>query len=143
MRKIALLITNQYQIHHYQSIARHLGPVTFVIEIRERDFEVDEAFVRRHVPDASVMTIPAESLRSLDGMFDVIVCQTPVLPNLLFEKSLVVAQQYSLAKETYQYGVWRSLPNLNLMYGDYSVDRVVVLERGRRRQPDVRPLVRA
>ena len=34
MRKIALLITNQYQIHHYQSIARHLGPVTFVIEIR-------------------------------------------------------------------------------------------------------------
>ena len=124
MRKIALLITNQYQIHHYQSIARHLGPVTFVIEIRDRDFEVDEAFVRRHVPDASVMTIPAESLRSLDGIFDVIVCQTPVLPNLVFEKSLVVAQQYSLAKETYQYGVWRSLPNLNLMYGEYSVDRV-------------------
>ena len=90
----------------------------------DRDFEVDEAFVRRHVPDASIMTIPMEELRSLDGMFDLIVCQTPVLPNLLLEKSLVVAQQYSLSKETYQYGVWRSLASMNLMYGEYSVNRV-------------------
>ena len=124
MADIAFLITSQYQIHHYAAIARHLPQATFVIEVRGRDFDVDEAFVKAHVPSARVEFVPMRSLDYLDGKFDVIVCQTPVLPQRIFQKTLVVAQQYSLSKETYQYGVWRSLVDLNLMYGDYSVDRV-------------------
>ncbi len=124
MTRIAFLITNRYQVHHYRPIAAALGASTFVIETRDRDFEVDEAFIRAHLPAATVEWVPKQHLRTLDGRFDVIVCQTPVLPNALLERSLVVAQQYSLGKETYQYGVWRSLANANLMYGPYSVDRV-------------------
>jgi hypothetical protein len=125
MRDIAFLITNRYQIHHYRPIAAALpDPPTFVIEARPQDLGVDEAFVATHLPDVEIELVPKDELRSLDGMFRVILCQTPVLLHALLDKTLVVAEQYSLAKETYQYGVWRSLASLNLMYGPHPVERV-------------------
>lgn len=124
MTRIAFLISNRYQIHHYAPIARHLDDVTFVIEHREREFGVTPNFIRNHLPGVPVDHVEYATLRDLDGDFQVVVCQTPVLPNRLLNRSLVVAQQYSLAKEAYQYGLWRSLCSLNLMYGPYSLQRV-------------------
>lgn len=125
MTRIAFLITNRLQIFHYKPIADALGePCTFVIETRDQDFEVDEAYIHRHLPEVPIEWIPKQHLKELDGRFELIVCQTPVLPQVLLDKSLVVAEQYSLAKEAYQYGVWRSLVNLNLMYGPYSLEHV-------------------
>lgn len=121
---VAFLITNQYQIHHYVPIARCLPDPVFVVEVRERDFGVDEAFIHEHIPDVEVELVPKEHLAALDGRFEAIVCQTPILPNLRLRESLVVAQQYSLAKESYQYDVWRTFADLNLMYGPYSCERV-------------------
>lgn len=125
MHDIAFLITNKYQIHHFAPIARALrGDPHFVIEIRDDDFGVSEPFVREHVPDAQVEWIHKRDLHLLDGRYTAIVCQTPVLPQVFLRETLVVAQQYSLAKERYQFGVWRSLADLNLMFGEYSVDQV-------------------
>ena len=124
MSSIAFLISNPYQIHHYAPIAKHLGDVSFVVEHREVDFGVTEELIRREVAHAHIEHTTYGRLEELDGRYEVIVCQTPVLPHRLLERSLVVAQQYSLAKENYQYGVWRSLCDLNLMYGQYSVSRI-------------------
>ena len=124
MPTIAFLISNPYQIHHYAPIAEHLGDVAFVVEHREVDFGVTEELIRREVAHAQIEHTTYGRLGELDGRYEAIVCQTPVLPHRLLERSLVVAQQYSLAKENYQYGVWRSLCDLNLMYGDYSTSRI-------------------
>lgn len=125
MHDLAFLITNQYQIHHFAPIARELpADPHFVIEVRDQDFDVSEALIRQHVPTAQIEWVTKRDLKQLDGRFAVIVCQTPVLPQVFLSRTLVVAQQYSLAKELYQYGVWRSLADLNLMYGRHSVERI-------------------
>lgn len=123
-RSFAFLITNSYQIHHFAPIAAELGEVTFVIEHRDQDFGLDADFVLAHVPDARIEHVRHGDLLGLDGRFEVIICQTPVLPQRLLERSLIVAQQYSMAKEAYQYGAWRALTDLNLMYGSYSLERI-------------------
>ena len=125
MADIAFLLTNRYQIHHYAPIAAALPVASrVVIEVRDQDFGVDETFVRAHLGEVDIRYIDKRELRDLDGTADVIICQTPVLPQVGLAKTLVVAQQYSLAKERYQYGVWRSLADLNLMYGPHSVECV-------------------
>ncbi|HEY8473027.1 MAG TPA: stealth conserved region 3 domain-containing protein [Natronosporangium sp.] len=121
---IGFLITSPYQVHHYKRIARELSDTTSIIEVREQEFGLTEEFVRTHLPDSDVRWVTNDRLADLDGKFDVIVCQTPLLPLEFPTRSLVVAQQYSLAKEKYQYGVWRAHAHLNLMYGRYSVERV-------------------
>src|SRR5690606_9682719 len=68
--------------------------------------------------------LKSEHLGSIDGECDVLVCLTPVPLMKFFSKSLIVAQQYSLAKEEYQYGLWRAQASLNLMYGGYSAAKV-------------------
>jgi hypothetical protein len=121
---VAFLVTSPYQVHHYKQIAPHLADATAVIEVRERDLGASEEFVRAHLPGCEVETVAADRLAGLDGRFRAIVCQTPVLPLEFPRRSYVVAQQYSLAKERYQYGVWRTHAHLNLMYGPYSVEKV-------------------
>ncbi len=126
MAKIAFLTTVAYQLHHYSAISRHLdsSDVTFVIEQRDGRSGLSPHDIQASVGDVNIEHASYERLAELDGRFDVIVCQTPVLPNRLLAKSVVVAQQYSLAKSAYQFGAWRSLCSMNLMYGPDSMERV-------------------
>jgi Stealth protein CR2, conserved region 2/Stealth protein CR3, conserved region 3/Stealth protein CR4, conserved region 4/Stealth protein CR1, conserved region 1 len=121
---VAFLITSPYQLFHYGAIAAHLPEVTAILEHRDTDFGLTESIVRKLLPRANIEHVAKESLDSLDGRFKAIVCQTPILPLAFLHRTLVIAQQYSLAKESYQYGVWRAHAHLNLMYGHYSVERV-------------------
>lgn len=121
---IAFLITSPYQVFHYEQIVPHLSDVTIVCEVRKKNFGLDEALIAQHFPNLPVEWVFQDKLPELDGRFEVIVCQTPILPMLFLKESLVVAQQYSLAKERYQYGTWRSHADANLMYGRRSVEMV-------------------
>jgi len=121
---IAFLVTSPYQLFHYRAIATHMTDVTAVVEHRDVDFGLTDELILELIPHAAIERTSRQHFSSLDGRFSVIVCQTPILPLEFFEKSFVVAQQYSLAKEAYQYGVWRAHAHLNLMYGPYSVDKV-------------------
>ena len=121
---VAFLVTSPYQLFHYKWIARHLTDVTAVIELRDTDFGLTDDIVAEHLPEAGIEFIANNRLTELDGKFDAIVCQTPILPLEFLSKSYIVAQQYSLAKEAYQYGAWRAHAHLNLMYGNYSVAKV-------------------
>ena len=95
-----------------------------MIERREADFALGVSEVEALAPGVHIAETTYGSLLEIDGRYDIIVCQTPVFPNRLPTKSVVVAQQYSLAKTAYQLGIWRSLCSLNLMYGPHSADRV-------------------
>src|SRR5699024_1730547 len=103
---------------------KHLANAKAYIEIRKQEFGVTKEMVEEHLPGADVAWVNSHDLGKIDGRCDVFVCQTPVPVMKFFEKSFIVAQQYSLAKEQYQYGVWRAQANLNLMYGRYSQERI-------------------
>jgi len=121
---IAFLITTPYQLHHYGPIGAHLDPGTVVIEVRDDHHGMSNELVAEHLPGWNIEVIAQQHLRDLDGVYDAFVCQTPILPMRFLKHSMIVAQQYSLGKETYQYGVWRSHADLNLMYGRYSSEFV-------------------
>lgn len=56
--------------------------------------------------------------------YDVLFFQT-VFPGIeTISGTPLVSMQYGLAKEQHNYGEWRSLADLNLMYGKYSADRI-------------------
>ncbi len=122
--RVGFIITSPYQLFHYGRIAEHLAEKTAYIEVREHDFGLTSRVVEAHIPGAEIAWVNTSRLARIDGECDVLVCQTPVPIMQFFSKSLVVAQQYSLAKERYQYGVWRAQASLNLMYGPYSTERI-------------------
>lgn len=123
--KVGFILTTPYQLFHYGAIAEHLdADVTVYVELRDEDFSVSSDAIRERIPGCRVAWVESSQLASIDGECDVLVCQTPVGALQFFSRSLLVAQQYSLAKEAYQYGPWRSQASLNLMYGDYSTRAV-------------------
>jgi hypothetical protein len=122
--RVGFLVTTPYQLFHYKWIAPEFDDVTAILEVRDRDLGLDEGVVRQQLPTAKVAWVPKGRLEDIDGIYDIVVCQTPILPHRFLSRTLVVAQQYSLAKEAYQYGPWRMHADLNLMYGPYSVHMV-------------------
>lgn len=122
--RVGFIVTATYQLFHYREFQRHLDDTVAFIEVRDKEFGVTRDVVSEHLPGVDIQLIGTSQLADIDGACDVLVCQTPVPLMKFFQKSLMVAQQYSLAKEVYQYGLWRAQANLNLMYGDYSQARV-------------------
>jgi len=118
------IATTPYQLFHYKKIYQFFDRVTVFAEIRKDDFGLNRELIKSCMPEAEIFWITNQKLARIDGLCDVLVCQTPVPVLKFFSKSFVVAQQYSLAKEYYQYGLWRAHASLNLMYGRYSLKRV-------------------
>ena len=118
---IGFIISVPFHLFHHGKIRRHLdADVTVYVDVRDDDFGLTVEQIRHHMGDCQIKWIPTKNLHDIDGDCDVLVCNTPVTTLKFFTKTLVVAEQYSLAKESYQYGVWRSQADLNLMYGPYS-----------------------
>lgn len=69
---------------------------------------------------APVKAIARQHIRHIDEFYDVIVAQTvfPGIEEVGFAR--IVFLQYGLAKENYNYGAWRSLADLNVVFGPYS-----------------------
>lgn len=123
--RVGFIVTVPYHLFHYREIRRHLNcQVIVYVEVRDEDLGVTNDLIRMHIPDAAIKWVRSADLKKIDGECDVLVCQTPVPLMKFFRKSRLVAEQYSLAKEQYQYGLWRAQANLNLMYGKYSLSRV-------------------
>ncbi|MCL7714939.1 stealth conserved region 3 domain-containing protein [Stenotrophomonas mori] len=119
--RVGFIVTAPFHLFHYGAIRRHLDcDVVVYVDVRDDDFGVTRALVEKHVGNCETRWVLNSQLGKIDGECDVLVCQTPLTLMKFFEKSLVVAEQYSLAKEQYQYGLWRAQASLNLMYGHYS-----------------------
>lgn len=120
--RVGFILTTPYQLFHYGPIRRTLTcHVSVFVDVRKKDFGLSRELIEEHMAPCQIYWVPSEDLSGIDGKADVLVCQTPIPVLKFFTRSLVVAQQYSLAKERYQYGIWRSQADLNLMYGEHSV----------------------
>lgn len=121
--KIAFIGWNPFQFIHIKFLASKLEGSVFILEKR-RDHLDD--FTKEILTNQDVPVVVWESgkIKELDGVFDVIVCQTIFLHLPLFEKTKIVMLQYGYAKEPHNYGTWRALADLCLVYGSYPEKKI-------------------
>ena len=116
--KIAFIGWNPFQFIHIKSLASKIPGSVFILEKRRNHLDdfTKEILTNQEVP---VVVWETGKVKELDGVFDIIVCQTMFLHLPLFEKTKIVMLQYGYAKEPHNYGTWRALADLCLVYGSY------------------------
>src|SRR4051812_24891202 len=101
--RTGFIISHPFQYQFYAPIAKLLHEPVFFLDVREKTpFRYDDDFIAA-LP-GQVVILKTSELVCLDGLVDVVVTMTPVHVLQLFKRTKVVAIQYSLAKEVYQYG---------------------------------------
>ena len=121
--RIGFVGWNPFQFLHIQKLASTFPGACFVIEKR-MDFIAefsDDILKNPHTP---IMVWDRAQMATLDGVFDIIVCQTPFSRIEAFEKSKIAMIQYGYAKEPHNYGPWRAFADLCLTYGPYASERI-------------------
>lgn len=121
--RFAFVGWNPFQLRHACSVARCLPNSVFLVEKRKGYVE---GFAEQYLDGTHVPTIvwPRQKLPELDGIFDVMVCQTMFTQIERFTRTKIAMLQYGLAKESHNYDAWRSLGHLQLAYGPYSAARL-------------------
>jgi CDP-glycerol glycerophosphotransferase len=114
---------NPFQLRHALDVARALPGSAMIVEARGRH---PEAFDDALVAGAGVPVYfwPRERMRELDGVFEVLVCQTVFTHIEHVKRSKIAMLQYGLAKEPHNYGSWRAFADLCLTYGPYSARKI-------------------
>ena len=120
---IAFIGWNPFQMMHVMSIAQKLKGSCFVLENRGKHIFkfAEELLSSCGVP---VVIWPRNKIFKLDGLFDIIVCQTPFSQIEMFKKSKIVMIQYGYAKEVHNYGPWRAWADMCLVYGNYAAEKL-------------------
>ncbi len=121
--KIAFIGWNPFQFIHIKLLASKLPGSVFILEKRREHLDdfTEEILTNQEVP---VVVWESGKIKELDGVFDVIICQTMFLHLPLFEKTKIVMLQYGYAKEPHNYGTWRALADLCLVYGSYTERKI-------------------
>lgn len=120
---IAFIGWNPFQFIHIKDLAKKIEGCVFVLEKR-KDYieEFDKSFFEEN--EIPVLVWEQAKMDKLDGIFDIIICQTPFFRIETFSKTKIIMIQYGYAKEPHNYGTWRSLADLCLTYGDYAKSKI-------------------
>ncbi|ENK2331210.1 CDP-glycerol glycerophosphotransferase family protein [Vibrio alginolyticus] len=121
--RVAFLIWNKFQFKHFSKFYDIFDDITLIIERRLAN---DSIFSVDQLADMKMkkLFIDKSKIKHLDGVFDVIFCQT-VFPQIEYiEKSKIAMLQYGLAKENHNYGTWRSFASVIFSYGNYSTEKL-------------------
>jgi hypothetical protein len=123
MIKAGFIVRNKFQIRQFDALAGEYPASDYLLYNRkglEQEFS-SEDLVSFQRP---VRLIDRRNIAVIASAYDVIFFQT-VFPGIeLINETPLVSVQYGLAKERHNYGEWRALADLNLMYGKYSADAV-------------------
>lgn len=125
--RIGFYAWNPFQIYQVESIVRHLpeGSAEYIIEKRG-NIDFGRVFTREFLEslNAPVHFIARGDMKTIDQRYDAVVCQTAFGKMEELKRAKIISMQYSMSKERHQYGTWRVLCDLNLVYGQYSYDRI-------------------
>ena len=121
--KIGFVGWNPFQLLHVRKLIKALPGACFVLEKR-KDFINEFSDDLLNDPSVPVIVWKHNTLIALDGVFDVLVCQTEFKGIESFVETQIAMIQYGYAKEAHNYGTWRSLANLNLAFGPYAARKI-------------------
>lgn len=117
--KVGFIIWNPFQLIQFKSIALKLEKPTIFIIRKNNNLAL---FPKKLINNKSwnVVYIEPHDVPVIDGTHDILLFQSAFPGIEKIKNSKLVSIQYGLAKERHNYGEWRSLADMNLMYGDYS-----------------------
>ncbi len=122
--RIAFTGWNPFQFRHVKNIAKYLPGAFFLVEDRKNGNL--EAFPDGFFYDADhpVIVVKKGRIARLEDHFDAFVTQV-VFPSIQqITRSRIVMLQYGYAKEPHNYGIWRSLADVNITYGPYASEKI-------------------
>jgi CDP-glycerol glycerophosphotransferase (TagB/SpsB family) len=121
--KIAFIGWNPFQFIHIRLLASKILNSVFILEKRSNNIGKfsDEILKNTDVP---ILIWDKKDMIKLDGVFDVIVTQTLFADIYKFQKTKIAMLQYGYAKEPHNYGAWRALADLCLVYGEYAAKKI-------------------
>jgi hypothetical protein len=122
-RKIGFVGWNPFQLIHVRDILTAMPDACFILEKRRGHLN-DFAESLLNDPQVAVVPFEPHQVPALDGVFDVMVCQTPFAGMEKFSRTRIAMVQYSYAKEPHTYGAWRAFADLNLAYGPYGASKM-------------------
>jgi hypothetical protein len=121
--RLAFVARNEFMFLQIEKLWRSYAGAHVLLVGAMADW--DEFLARQEASERHLFRqVNFRDLVKLDGSYDAIFIQTPFPLIERLNKSRLISVQYGLAKERHNYGVWRSLADLNLMYGPYSAHLV-------------------
>ena len=123
--KVGFYAWNPFQIYQVESIAENIEGSEFIIE-RRKNINFESLFTTDFFSKLKnkYRIISRDEVPQLDTSFDVIVCQTEFGLMETLRNTKIIGMQYSMTKERHQFGPWRSLCDMNLVYGKYSYEKI-------------------
>lgn len=123
MTKVGFIVRNKFMVQQYGPLVSAYPDSQFLLVNRkglETEFKAEDlqALAR------PVQLFDRSSAQRVASDFDLLFFQTAFPGIESIEGPRLVSVQYGLAKERHNYGAWRSLSDLNLMFGQYSADAV-------------------
>lgn len=109
---------NPFQFLHFQSVMSRIPGAACVIE----DHKAARGGFRHEMPPCApggVLRLDRTGMRSLDGRFDVLVCQTPFTGIEDIRTSRIAMMQYGYAKEAHNFAPWRAFGDVCLTFGPH------------------------
>jgi len=121
--RVGFVLSHPFHYFIYRPLIEALKNPVVVIEKRKKTpFEFSTDFIKA-LPCPYVV-LDETQLGMIDKQVDIVFVMTPKHLAAGFSHARTVVMQYGMAKEYYNYGLWRSLGDLNMMYGPYSANMV-------------------
>lgn len=121
--RIGFVISHPFQFFIYAPLIRALKNPLVVIETRKKTpFQFSPEFLDKL--NCPYVILDETQLKIVDAQVDVIFVMTPKQLGTNFPIARKVLMQYGMAKEFYNYGLWRCNADLNMMFGPHSTKQV-------------------
>lgn len=123
MIRAGFVVRNKFQISQFDALAAVYPGAEYLLCSRKG---LSQEFSKEYLNSLALplRLIDRRNTARVATEYDVLFFQT-VFPGIeSIERTPLVSVQYGLAKERHNYGEWRSLADLNLMFGAYSVAAV-------------------
>jgi len=124
-KQIGFFIWNPFQFFQIQTIAKNLPNAELLI-VQRKNLDTQKMFSNRLLDSIKlpIRYITSEYFKTDCPNHQAIICQSPFENMEHCQQTKLISMQYSMAKERHQYGPWRAMCDLTLVYGQYSHDRI-------------------
>ena len=122
--KIAFIGWNTFQFLYLKNLIEQIPNSKFFV-IKRVDGN-EKLFTKNIVGNLSnrVEFISTKEISKVDREYDIIVAQTAFYGIEKIKNAKLVFLQYGYAKEPYNFGRWRAVSSLTLVYGEYAKEKV-------------------
>jgi Putative glycosyl/glycerophosphate transferases involved in teichoic acid biosynthesis TagF/TagB/EpsJ/RodC len=122
-RRVAFIGWNPFQLLHVKPILTQMCEACFIIQKKQK-YILEFSPELLSSTDIPFIVCETKNLPKLDGVFDLIICQTLFAGCHAFKKTKLGMIQYGYAKEPHNYGPWRALADVTLTYGHYASSKI-------------------